>query len=306
LFIFFIYRDLAIGLRQKLSDWYRTVSIFCMYSGKSDQQIEMAWKEIGNSFAAMSSWENAKEYFEKAQCIEGKIEALYHLEQYNELEQIIDMLPDKHPLHAKLGLMFVSVGMCPQAVSAYMKLSDVKSAVNASISLKQWGLGLHLAQRHKMPQINTLLTKHAAQLKEENRLLEAVELQRKAGRFLDAARLLLKLAEEEMTKKSELLRMKQIFILAGLLAEEYLQTQISMYGTRAVALTYLNPDEATLIEKIWHSSEGYHFLILAQQQLQSGLIHSAMLTSIRLREYENILSVEEIYSLIALTGIADQ
>jgi WD repeat-containing protein 35 len=277
-----------------------------MFPGISDQQIEMAWKEIGHNFSAISSWENAKEYYDKAKCFEGKIEALYQLELYDELEQIIEELPNKHPLHGKLAQMFISVGMCPQAVSAYMKLSDVKSAVNASISLKQWSLGLQLAQRHKMPQINTLLFKHAAQLKDENRLLEAIELQRKAGRYLDAARLLVKLAEEEIRKKSELFRIKQIFILAGRLAEEYLQTQILMYGTRAMALTHLNPDEAILIESIWHSAEGYHFFILAQQQLLSGLIHSAMLTSIRLREYENVLSIEEIYCLIALTGIADQ
>jgi WD repeat-containing protein 35 len=297
---------LAIALRQKLCDWYRTVSIFRMYPGISDQQIEIAWREIGHSFAAISSWENAKEYYEKAQYFDGKIEALYQLEQYNELEKIVEILPDNHPLLSKLGQMFVSVGMCPQAVSAYMKLSDVKSAVNASISLKQWSLGLNLAQRYKMPQINTLLTKHASQLKDENRLLEAVELQRKAGRFLDAARLLVKLSEEEIGKKSELLRIKQIFILAGLLVEEYLQTQISMYGTRAIALAHLKPEDTMLIEEIWHNAEGYHFFILAQQQLQSGLIHSAMLTSIRLREYEHVLNVEEIYCLIALTGIADQ
>uniref|UniRef100_A0A1B0CRZ4 Uncharacterized protein n=1 Tax=Lutzomyia longipalpis TaxID=7200 RepID=A0A1B0CRZ4_LUTLO len=50
----------------------------------------------------------------------------------------------------------------------------------------------------------------------------------------------------------------------------------------------------------------YHFLLLAQRQLKSGLMHSAVLTSLRLREYENVLDPEEIYGLLALASCADR
>lgn len=49
-------RDLAIALRQKLCDWFRTVQLYRMGPGISDQQMEQAWKQIGNHFANLRSW----------------------------------------------------------------------------------------------------------------------------------------------------------------------------------------------------------------------------------------------------------
>lgn len=173
------------------------------------------------------------------------------------------------------------------------------------VNLKQWGQAVELAQKYKMPQIGVLLGKHASHLLQEGRLPEAVELQRKAGRFLDAARLMSKLAEGEREKKSSLLRIKKLYILAGLLIEDHLKVQCSLTGsTRAAALTNMGPEDAALIESIWHNAEAYHFMLLAQRQLRSGLMHSAVLTSLRLRVYEDILDVEDVYGLLALTSSA--
>jgi WD repeat-containing protein 35 len=83
-----------------------------MSSGISDNQLENAYKEIGNHFANLKSWENAKEYYEKAHNIEGLMESFYHLEQYDELENLISRLPEKSPLLSKLGQMLATVGMC--------------------------------------------------------------------------------------------------------------------------------------------------------------------------------------------------
>lgn len=195
--------------------------------------------------------------------------------------------------------------MCDKSVSAYLKLGDVKSAVNVCVNLKQWGQAVELAQKYKMPQIGALLDKHASHLLQEGRLPEAVELQRKAGRFLDAARLMSKLAEGERIKKSNLLRVKKLYILAGLLIEDHIKVQSSLTGsTRAAILTNLGPEDSTLIDFIWHCAEAYHFMLLAQRQLRSGLMHSAVLTSLRLRNYEDVLDVEDVYGLLALASSA--
>lgn len=66
------------------------------------------------------------------------------------------------------------------------------------------------------------------------------------------------------------------------------------------------PEDSVLIEQIWHRVEAYHFYLLAQRQLRSGLMHSAVLTAIRLREYEDILNPEDIYALLALASCADR
>lgn len=278
-----------------------------MASGISDQQMENAYREIGDHFANMRVWESAREYYEKAHHIEGLMETFYHLEKYDELENLITRLPEKSPLLSRLGHMLATVGMTEKAVEAFKKCGDVKSAVSTCVSLRQWGLAVELAQKYKMPSVNALLNKHAAHLLQEGKLPEAVELQKKAGRYLDASRLLIKLAEREIEKKSPHLRIKQLFILAGLLVEDHLQTQASVTsGNRATVLAQLTPEDSILIEQIWHFAEAYHYILLAQRQLRAGLMHSAVLSSLRLRDYEDVLNVEKIYSLIALSSCADR
>lgn len=251
--------------------------------------------------------ESAKEYYEKAHDIEGLMESLYHLEHFDDLENCVNKLPEKSPLLGKLGQMLASVGMCDQSVMAFLKQGDVKSAVNTCVNLKQWGQAVELAQKYKMPQISALLGKHAAQLLQEGRLPEAIELQRKAGRYLDAARLMTKLAEGEIEKNSDLLRIKKVYILAGLLFEEHILVQTSLTGgNRTSVIGSLLPEDAVLLESIWHRAKAYHFMMLAQRQLRSGLMHSAVLTSLRLRDYEDVLNVEDIYTLLALASCADR
>lgn len=129
----------------------------------------------------------------------------------------------------------------------------------------------------------------------------------KISSYLDAARLMAKLAEGEMEKKSNLLRIKKLFILAGTLAEEHLKVQCSLTGNnRSTIITQLSPEDSTLIEQIWHNANAYHFMLLAQRQLRSGLMHSAVLTALRLRDYEDCLDIEDIYNLLALTSCADR
>jgi WD repeat-containing protein 35 len=300
-------RDLAIKLRTTLCDWFRVIQLYRMSPGISDQQMETAYREIGDHFANLRIWESAKEYYEKAHHIEGLMETFYNLEQFDELEGLITKIPEKSSLLGKLGKMLSTVGLTEKSVEAFKRCGDIKSAVNTCVRLRQWGLAVELAQKYKMPSVNTLLNKHAAQLLEEGKLPEAVELQKKAGRYLDASRLLLKLAEREIEKKSPYLRIKKLFILAGLMVEDHLQTQASATGgNRATILAQLSPEDSVLIEQIWHFAEAFHFMLLAQRQLRAGCMHSSVLSALRLREYEDVLNIEKIYALIALSSCADR
>ncbi|XP_067631669.1 WD repeat-containing protein 35 isoform X2 [Eurosta solidaginis] len=303
-------RDLAINLRITLCDWFRVVQLYRMGSGVSDQQIETAWREIGNHFASLRSWESAKEYYEKSHHIEGLMDALYHLERFDELEQCIDKLPDKNPLLARIAEMLASVGMCSEAVKAYLKMGDPKAAVDACVNLRQWGEALQLARKFDMPQIGDLLSKHAAQLIKENRLPEAIELQKKACRYLDAVRLLGKLAQRETEKDSSMLRVKKLYVLAALLAEEHLKTlstqELSYKVDRNSLLDTMSPEDSHVVEHMWHAAEAYHFMMLAQRQLRFGVVHSALTTALRLCDYDDILPKEDVYNILALASCADR
>nr|XP_036231909.1 WD repeat-containing protein 35 [Bactrocera oleae] len=281
-----------------------------MGSGVSDQQMETAWREIGNHFASLRSWESAKEYYEKSHHLDGLMDALYHLERFDELEQCIDKLPEKSPLLAKIAEMLASVGMCTEAVKAYLKMGDPKSAVNACVNLRQWGEAVQLARKFDMPQIGDLLSKHAAQLIKEDRLPEAIELQKKAGFYLEAARLLGKLAQREAEKDSSMLRIKKLYILASLLSEEHLKSlstvELSYKVDRNSILDTMSPEDAHVVEHMWHAAEAYHFMMLAQRQLRFGITRNAVATALRLCDYDDILPAEDVYNILALSCCADR
>ena len=66
----------------------------------------------------------------------------------------------------------------------------MKCAVDTCVNLNQWDQAVDLAKRYKLPEIGNLLAKYATHLLANNRLLEAVELYKKANLFLEAAKLL--------------------------------------------------------------------------------------------------------------------
>ena len=81
---------------------------------------------------------------------------------------------------------------------------------------------MELATKYNQPtQISSLLAKYAQHLLDENKILQAIELYRKANHFLEAARLLMDLAKQETTKRSNPLRIKKLYVLAARLVEEH-------------------------------------------------------------------------------------
>lgn len=66
----------------------------------------------------------------------------------------------------------------------------MKFAVDACVALNQWDQAIELAKHYKLPEINDLLIRYGEHLLEKNSILEAVALYKKAGRLLEAAKLL--------------------------------------------------------------------------------------------------------------------
>lgn len=66
------------------------------------------------------------------------------------------------------------------------------------------------------------------------------------------------------------------------------------------------PGEARLVDTAWRGAEAYHFLMLCQRQLYEGFVDAAMKTALCLREYEDVLNAEDIYSLLALSSCANR
>ncbi len=90
-----------------------------------------------------------------------------------------------------MGEMFGNAGLCDQAVEAFTKCNQLKSAMDVCIQLNQWESAVHLAKSHDIRDIDHLLGKYAEQLTgDADKTLSAIQLYRKAGRYLDAAKLI--------------------------------------------------------------------------------------------------------------------
>ena len=99
--------------------------------------------------------------------------------------------------------------------------------IDTCVNLNQWHSAVELATKYNQPtQISSLLAKYAQHLLDENKILQAIELYRKANHFLEAARLLMDLAKQETTKRSNPLRIKKLYVLAARLVEEH---QVSVF-----------------------------------------------------------------------------
>ncbi|XP_011304110.1 WD repeat-containing protein 35 [Fopius arisanus] len=297
-------RDLAITLRQKLGDYFRVLQLMKMGIGGSDKQMELAYNKIGDHFAERQNWEGAREYYEKGSNLEMLIQCYYKLEDYELLAETVDQLPDKSPTLKTVARMLASVGMCPQAVAAYIKYGDVKQAVDTCVRLNHWDQAVDLAKTYKVAQINDLMNKYANHLLTNGKRLQAIELYRSANCHLEAAKLLLRLAEEQAKLRASPLRVKKIYVLAALLIEDHINSTPAIKGARSNVIMGLseNNEDSRVIENAWRGAEAYHYLLLAHRQVYSGDFEAAMKTSLRLREYEDILDPEEIYCLLALAS----
>jgi len=63
---------------------------------------------------------------------------------------------------------------------------------------------------------------------------------------------------------------------------------------------------SNIVDNAWRGAEAYHFLMLCQRQLYEGYVDAAMKTALHLRDYEDILNHEDVYSLLALASCANR
>uniref|UniRef100_A0A4X1U5C2 WD repeat-containing protein 35 n=1 Tax=Sus scrofa TaxID=9823 RepID=A0A4X1U5C2_PIG len=313
-------RDLAIGLRLKLGDWFRVLQLLKTGSGAADDSLlEQAHNAIGDYFADRQKWLNAVQYYVQGRNQERLAECYYMLEDYEGLENLANSLPENHKLLPEIAQMFVRVGMCEQAVMAFLKCNQPKAAVDTCVHLNQWNKAVELAKNHSMKEIGSLLARYASHLLEKNKTLDAIELYRKANYFYDAAKLMFKIADEEAKKRTKPLRVKKLYVLSALLIEQYHEqvknaqrgkvTGKSSETTSALA-GLLEEDvlstTSRFTDNAWRGAEAYHFFILAQRQLYEGYVDMALKTALHLKDYEDIIPAVEIYSLLALCACASR
>ncbi|KAA3679029.1 WD repeat-containing protein 35 [Paragonimus westermani] len=420
--------DLAIELRRRLGHWFRVAQL-TKESGALVKDADLAeiWNVIGDHFADQMLWDKAASYYRQGGDLIKYAECLYQKEDYNGLERLVEEVPDGHVLLPELAMRFASIGLAQQAVYALVKTScntlyplcvrnpqcdRIKEAIDVCAELNCWQMALDLVNQQtgskkgsgdaqtqqfqlQEQKIDRLLTQSVTRLLEQGHRIQAVELYKRAGKLLSAAKLLFHEAQElSRNGKATVLQLKKMYVLIGLLIEQYYEqnklhastkakmsscpegvhqassalagllleekertdTSNANFGIhestgvvppkldesingndlvwdhsfgdreRRTLISTKGPDKdnaeaphrqpqstpplhgnweiSRLIDQPWRGAEAYHYLILAQRQLYAGSLDQALRTAQLLRDYEDILEVKVIYSLIATCAIA--
>jgi WD repeat-containing protein 35 len=209
---------------------------------------------------------------------------------------VVQELPENDPTLLELAERFKYAGLAQPAVKCYERCSQPKAAVDCCVLLNQWDLAIELAEKYRLPQIESLLNQTASQLLESNRRLEAAELYRKANRNTEAAKILSGIANDLIAADSSPLAIKKLYVMAALEVDLYKKRLLDSTMTGKGATTartldsLITSDINTSSEKIlnnpWRGAEAWHFFILCQRQLYSRNYKCALKTALRLVEYE--------------------
>ena len=215
--------DLAVSLRKKLGDWTRVVSLLKADSGGgNDRELEAACTALGEYFSERQQWLQAVNYLQQAHNWEKLVECYFMLEDYKNLEIAANALPNSHKLLPEVGQMFQGVGLCDQAVSCYLRAGKIREAVDCCIQLNTWGKAIKLAEQHGLSDVPLMLPRLAKEMMANNQIIPAIELFRRAEKFLDAAKMLFQCADRLAAKPSSSpMLLKKIYILGALLVERH-------------------------------------------------------------------------------------
>ena len=192
-------KDLAIQLKMKVGDWFRVVELVKQGFGNDDILIQ-AYDKIGDYYADRFKWPEAASYYKLSKNYARLIQISFNLEDFDSLRGLVAVLPEESPLLSELGEKLQSIGICDEAVDAFLKVGNVKRALDCCVLLNQWAKAVELAEKYNFVAVEGLLTTYANQLLERKKKLECVELYRRANRNTEAAKMLGQIASDLVKK----------------------------------------------------------------------------------------------------------
>lgn len=119
----------------------------------NDQDLKEANNRIADFCVDRQKWRKAAMHYKEASNWEALIMVYYRLEDFESLAGLIENIPERSPLLNFLGERLQSVGLCEAAVKAFLKLGEVKRAIDCCVLLNQWNQAVELAEQNNFLQI---------------------------------------------------------------------------------------------------------------------------------------------------------
>ena len=309
-------KDLAIAMRLKLGQWDRVILLMKNSGLIQEDNMKVAYSNYADQFMFQKDYEKAEEFYKKANNIQGMLNVWFITEEFDKAANYIEKLPEQNELLLEMGEKFETYGLCEEAVNCYLKYGDPKKAIDTCVLMNKWNLAVELAEKNNFFQIEGLVNKFSSILIEKNKKMDLVELYRKAHRHTDAAKILIKIAEDFKELNASPLTLKKIYVVAALEMESFKSrlidaqitniTQQSSVKNTTTLDTLITSDLSNISDKTlnnpWKGAEAYHFYMLCQSQLYQNKTKEALKTALRLVLYEKELGPKEVYRLIALSS----
>jgi WD repeat-containing protein 35 len=214
--------DLAVEMYIKLGDWGSVHRLVEQGLG-DDVLATKTFNGLGDARVDAGRWQHAVGYYVAAKNSAQAFACFRHTGDVRGLDTLLDALPSGDPLLGDVGDVFARCGYGDKAVTAYLKLADVKRAIDCCVALHEWDIAVDLAQEYNFAQYHKILAGHAAQLRHRQQIFRAVELYQRALEHGEAAKLLLGVAKESATSAAGVhapLRTKKLYVLAALEMEQ--------------------------------------------------------------------------------------
>ncbi|XP_050432012.1 WD repeat-containing protein 35 [Adelges cooleyi] len=292
-------KDLAVLLHQKLGNWFKVAELLkssSLLSGVPSTTLDHAWQGIGDHFFDSQQWDLAVEYYKKVENMEKLVECYIMLKDYDSLTALAKTLPTNHTLLDTISTFFQNSGM----------VEDMSLDQNLSKQLLK-GSSVDISNLKEI--IKSLSNPDLERwLNNIKNILTTVSKYNNGERYMEAAQLVFAIVYHELKNDIQPNVIKQLATVGALLVEEYKEKNLETILTvEDVEINNLEgtpfKTRAEIIENSWRIVEALHFLILAQQQIYNGNFKLALWTSLTLRNYEDFLNIEQIYSIIALAAI---
>uniref|UniRef100_A0A8R1E757 Uncharacterized protein n=1 Tax=Caenorhabditis japonica TaxID=281687 RepID=A0A8R1E757_CAEJA len=303
-------KDLLIEMYQKICDYN---SVFEIIKNEDDKDAQSdAYRHLADYHYEQLDWEDAAKDYEACGNVEMYVDCLIRGNSFGDLEVLSRSLPNDSELLETIGDAFTTRGMCDQAVECYLRRQLPEKALQCCMELNQWQKAHFIAESNNMENVEGLLGKYAVETKGESdeKSLSALSLYMRAGRHLDAAKLVFDIAKDRQNKFLQYEELKQCYVLGAVLVEQHRQTlkelrKIDKNNVLEEALGVeagLTAEQSRIFENTWRGAEAFHYIMLAQQHFFEDRIEDALQTAVVLSDYEEYLDPAEIYSMIALAA----
>ena len=312
-------KDLSIAMRLKLGQWDKVISLMNQSGVVQEDSMKVAYVQLANQYMDSKDYDKAEEYYKKANNVEGLINVWFATEEFDKASNYIEKIPEQNEFLLFMGDKFETYGLCDEAVNCYLRYGDVKKAIDTCVLMNKWNLAVELAEKNNFFQIEGLVNKFGSILMEKGKKMDLVELYRKSHRHTEAAKILIKIAEDLKELNASPITLKKIYVVAALEMESFKTrlmdaqitniTQQTMKNTTTLD-TLITSDLSNISDKTlnnpWKGAEAYHFYMLCQSQLYQQKYKEALKTALRLVLYEKELGAKEVYRLISLCAFLNE